>query len=239
MGRLFLPFTSGILTSRLHAGLTVLHTHTQQEAAWVRSSIDWDSKTPHVGRWLPACEDSGHSEGLAAPPARLSSAFIPQLFSTIFIFPLFRHTHLHTHTHKYTHTFTHWQTNTELQTKSWNLSGTQISLVQPPGNLRTQMCSLQMKAGSWRVEQNCLVFQWQKLNPQPLRHQSYISSHTGSSLITEIGSSEYSWNAQFECRHFSSSWCWSLRSNSLVKMKNLSVWHVEVQRSVHPIIRPR
>ena len=146
--RLFLPFKSATPTSHPHAGSIVLHTHThthtQQEAAWVRSSIDSDTKTPHVGRWLSACEDSGLSEGLAAPPPRLSSAFIPQLFSTIFIFPLFGHTHTHTHTHT-------------LSCRR-NLSGTQISLAHPSVNLKTHMYVQSAdESGAPQVEQHCLV----------------------------------------------------------------------------------
>lgn len=83
-------------TSHLHSGLIVLelHTHTEEGAAWVTSSIDRDTKTPHAGRWLPACEDSGTARVWQLP----ALLFFLSFFSALFIFPLpFVGTHLHAH----------------------------------------------------------------------------------------------------------------------------------------------
>lgn len=65
-------------TSHLHSGLIVLelHTHTEEGAAWVTSSIDRDTKTPPCWTLAACLWGLGHSEGLAAP----CSAFLPQLF---------------------------------------------------------------------------------------------------------------------------------------------------------------
>lgn len=102
-------------TSHLHSGLIVLelHTHTEEGAAWVTSSIDRDTKTPHAGRWLPVCEDSGTARVWQLP----ALLFFLSFFSALF--PLWAHTS--------THTAKQIQHSCELQMKSQRRSGKQIS----------------------------------------------------------------------------------------------------------------
>lgn len=106
-------------TSHLHSGLIVLelHTHTEEGAAWVTSSIDRDTKTPLLDAGcLPVRTRAQRGSG-SSLLCFSSSAF--SLHSSFFLFPLWAHTS--------THTAKQIQHSCELQMKSQRRSGKQIS----------------------------------------------------------------------------------------------------------------
>ena len=81
---------------------TNIHLYSQEGAAWVKSSIDWNTKTPHVGRWLSARKDSGTAR-VWQPSGSVQLSFYSSAFlwsSSFFL---------------WVHTFTWAQDSTKLQ----------------------------------------------------------------------------------------------------------------------------